>query len=263
MIGDVSAVADPATGVAVYDTYPATGVAKGWGQFGGTSVAAPIVAAIVALGGNEATETYAQDVWMHGGTTAFYDITSGSNGVCPFVWYYICNARAGYDGPTGWGSPNGTTAFTPVATPKPATGIADTAYDVTSGNDTPHGAVAACTQCVTSLSESAAYAVTGTVALTLPATKSTLTFGPFTWQVDGFNYFSGAMPAKVVTGTTTTTCSFNYSGTYNPEGTGTPSIISVTYTNSIGCGGESGRLLLTQDPINNCGAVPANDADAE
>src|SRR5204863_8181814 len=44
---DVSAVADPATGVAVYDTYGDSG----WQVYGGTSVAAPIVASIYALAG--------------------------------------------------------------------------------------------------------------------------------------------------------------------------------------------------------------------
>ncbi|HMA46810.1 MAG TPA: hypothetical protein VKP11_06380, partial [Frankiaceae bacterium] len=44
---DVSAVADPATGVAVYDTYGSSG----WLVFGGTSESAPIVAGVYALGG--------------------------------------------------------------------------------------------------------------------------------------------------------------------------------------------------------------------
>ena len=39
-----------------------------------------------------------------------YDVTTGSNGSCKkTVW---CNAGTGYDGPTGWGTPNGTGAFT-------------------------------------------------------------------------------------------------------------------------------------------------------
>ena len=46
-VADVSAVADPNTGVAVYDTYRTTG----WLVFGGTSVAAPIVASVYALAG--------------------------------------------------------------------------------------------------------------------------------------------------------------------------------------------------------------------
>jgi hypothetical protein len=41
-VADVSAVADPATGVAVYQTYGA----NGWTVYGGTSVASPLIAAV-------------------------------------------------------------------------------------------------------------------------------------------------------------------------------------------------------------------------
>src|SRR4051794_27049718 len=46
-IADVSAVADPATGVAVYQTYGGSG----WNVYGGTSVSAPIIAAVYAVAG--------------------------------------------------------------------------------------------------------------------------------------------------------------------------------------------------------------------
>lgn len=45
MESDVSAVADPATGVAVYDTYGGSG----WAVYGGTSASAPIIAGVYAL----------------------------------------------------------------------------------------------------------------------------------------------------------------------------------------------------------------------
>ena len=41
-------------------------------------------------------------------TGSLFDVTSGSNGNCGS---YLCNAQAGYDGPTGLGSPNGTGGF--------------------------------------------------------------------------------------------------------------------------------------------------------
>ena len=41
-------------------------------------------------------------------TGALFDVTSGSNGNCGT---YLCTAAAGYDGPTGLGTPNGTSAF--------------------------------------------------------------------------------------------------------------------------------------------------------
>src|SRR6185312_448361 len=48
-VADVSAVADPNTGVSVYDTYGGVG---GWLVFGGTSVSSPIIASVYALAGN-------------------------------------------------------------------------------------------------------------------------------------------------------------------------------------------------------------------
>jgi subtilase family serine protease len=103
---DVSADADPNTGVLVYDSYGRKGQV-GWLVFGGTSVSSPIIASVYALAGN-AAQTAAQGIWNDAGAH-LNDVTSGSNGSCSIS--YICNARAGYDGPTGWGTPNGTTAF--------------------------------------------------------------------------------------------------------------------------------------------------------
>lgn len=39
-----------------------------------------------------------------------FDVTSGSNGG-PHCTTYLCNAGSGYDGPTGLGTPIGTSAF--------------------------------------------------------------------------------------------------------------------------------------------------------
>lgn len=104
-VSDVSAVADPATGVAVYDTY---GGDPGWEVFGGTSVASPIVAAVYALAGTPSGGSYpASFPYAH--PTALTDVTSGSNGSC--AGSYLCTGAAGYDGPTGLGSPVGVTAF--------------------------------------------------------------------------------------------------------------------------------------------------------
>ncbi|MEV0977614.1 putative Ig domain-containing protein [Streptomyces sp. NPDC049915] len=105
MEADVSAVADPATGVAVYDTYGGSG----WAVYGGTSASAPIVAGVYALAGTPGTTDYpAKYPYQHTGN--LYDVTSGSNGSC--TTSYFCTAGTGYDGPTGWGTPNGTAAFT-------------------------------------------------------------------------------------------------------------------------------------------------------
>jgi subtilase family serine protease len=103
---DVAAVADPATGVAVYDSDSFEG-AKGWLTFGGTSTSSPIIAAVYALAGNTSHVHDASALWAH--HSALHDITSGSNGSCPTTRW--CTARGGWDGPTGWGTPNGVAAF--------------------------------------------------------------------------------------------------------------------------------------------------------
>jgi hypothetical protein len=102
---DVSAVADPNTGVAVYDSYAYQGY-QGWMVFGGTSASAPIIGAVYAMGGNLSGYP-AKYTWAH--NSALNDVTTGSNGSCsPALW---CHAAIGWDGPTGLGTPNGISAF--------------------------------------------------------------------------------------------------------------------------------------------------------
>jgi subtilase family serine protease len=104
---DVSSDADPNTGVAVYDSTPYQGY-SGWLVFGGTSVSSPTIASVFALAGNASSVNAGEGIWNDAGAHLF-DVTSGSNGSCSIS--YICNAGAGYDGPTGWGTPNGVGAF--------------------------------------------------------------------------------------------------------------------------------------------------------
>lgn len=100
---DVSAVADPNTGVAVYDSYGSTGGAN-WLVFGGTSVAAPLVGGMYAVAG--VTSAYpAATLYATG--ASLYDVVAGSNGNCRRGAAYYCQAGTGYDGPTGNGTPNG------------------------------------------------------------------------------------------------------------------------------------------------------------
>ncbi|MGA8535628.1 MAG: hypothetical protein WB615_16085 [Candidatus Tumulicola sp.] len=105
---DVSATANPAFPVAVYDTYGY----GGWTGFGGTSVASPIIASVFALAGNHATQKDAKGIWAAGGSSNLNDITTGgTNGSCPPAYPYICKPGVGYDGITGMGTPNGVGAF--------------------------------------------------------------------------------------------------------------------------------------------------------
>jgi subtilase family serine protease len=103
-VADVSAVADPYTGVSVYDTYGNVG---GWLVFGGTSVASPIIASVYALASGISGATYGS--YPYNNTSALNDVTSGSNGSCGGS--YLCTAGPGYDGPTGLGTPHGAGGF--------------------------------------------------------------------------------------------------------------------------------------------------------
>ncbi|POM23041.1 Serine-rich adhesin for platelets precursor [Actinomadura rubteroloni] len=109
---DVSADADPQSGLAIYDTYSA----PGWQQYGGTSLATPLITAMYALAGTPgANDNPASYPYAH--TGQLNDVTTGTNGTCGAP---MCAARAGWDGPTGLGTPKGVGAFTPGGvTPPP------------------------------------------------------------------------------------------------------------------------------------------------
>jgi len=104
-VADVSADADPATGVSVYDSYSYQGL-SGWLVFGGTSVASPIIASVYGLAGNASSVTYGSYPYSH--TSSLYDVTSGQTANCGSD---LCTAAPGWDGPTGLGTPDGTGAF--------------------------------------------------------------------------------------------------------------------------------------------------------
>lgn len=135
-VADVSADADPYTGVAVYDSTPlSNGKTPKWFTLGGTSLSSPLIAATFALaGGGGGVEDPARTLYTRALAEPglLHDITSGSDGACarPVAgdglagctsaeeaqscsMRAICLAGAGYDGPTGLGTPEGIGAFTP------------------------------------------------------------------------------------------------------------------------------------------------------
>jgi uncharacterized protein (TIGR03382 family) len=93
---DIAAVGDPQTGVAVYNSPNG-----GWTVVGGTSASSPLVAAIFAATGNgkQTSGSFVKD-----NAAKLYDVTSGTNGTCTNA--ILCHAGAGWDGPTGYGTPN-------------------------------------------------------------------------------------------------------------------------------------------------------------
>ncbi len=102
-IADISAVADPYTGPAVYA--PNRRGPSSWQQYGGTSLSSPIIASVFALAGS--TSDYPNDLLYTASASSFNDVTSGRNGRCT----YWCTAQPGWDGPTGLGTPNGISGF--------------------------------------------------------------------------------------------------------------------------------------------------------
>ncbi len=146
-VADISADADPYTGVAFYDS--ATIVEKkgggygpiDWGTVGGTSLATPLIASTFALvGGSGGVEYPAKTLYENRvkSPASLHDIESGSNGECSKPFNYesglsgctaleeaqssckseaICLAGPGYDGPSGVGTPDGVGVFQPPIEP--------------------------------------------------------------------------------------------------------------------------------------------------
>jgi len=93
---DVSAVADPNTGVSVRWN-------GGWYIFGGTSVSCPMIAGMVNDSGTNRASSVAENVQIYSNMSSFFDVTSGTAGAF--------SAHAGWDYPTGVGTPNGVAGF--------------------------------------------------------------------------------------------------------------------------------------------------------
>lgn len=115
-IADVSAVADPLTGVITYETYPGR---KGYFYvIGGTSASSPIIASVYALAGNAASQKFGSLLY-NAPRGALTDVRIGNNGIvgvlnaarqtCTPI--AVCTATLGWDGPTGVGTPWGVRAF--------------------------------------------------------------------------------------------------------------------------------------------------------
>jgi len=115
-VADVSAVADPGTGVAVYHS-------GGWGVYGGTSASSPIVSAVYALAGAPGASDY-PNTYPYQHSDSLNDVTTGYNGSCGST--ALCTSRAGWDGPTGLGTPDGAAAFSSTGVVGPPTKLGAT-----------------------------------------------------------------------------------------------------------------------------------------
>jgi hypothetical protein len=193
----VSAVADPTTGVAVYDTYPdSVGVGSGYSELGGTSAATPIIASVYARAGTPTPGTYPAS-YPYQQTSALNQVTSGSNGTCEPGRLYLCNAAdslaSGYNGPGGLGTPEYITGFSEAATGDVVTVLNPGTVDIADGVK-----LTLPIQAVDSVSSQAlTYSAAG-----LPAG---LSINPTTGVISGTDTAATSSPAVTVTATDATT----------------------------------------------------------
>nr|WP_225956730.1 putative Ig domain-containing protein [Amycolatopsis lexingtonensis] len=205
-VADVSAVADPQTGVAVYQTYGGSG----WAVYGGTSASAPIIASVYALAGTPgSSDTPGAYPYSHTGN--LYDVTSGSNGSCSVA--VQCKAGAGWDGPTGLGTPNGTAAFTGGSGPGP----------------------------VTAANPGSQNGVVGTAAsLQLSASGGS---GGYTWTASGLPAGLSISSGGLISGTPTTAGTYSVTATAKDSSGATGSTTFTWTISPTGGGGCSGQKL--------------------
>jgi subtilase family serine protease len=143
---DLAADADPYTGFDIYSSYEYKPAAStGWMTIGGTSLSSPVIAAMYGLAGGAHGASYpASTLYGHLGEPSLYDVTAGGNGYCDGVapgpcgepevnellgdvdclGTTACNAAAGFDGPSGVGTPNGLAALGAPPAPTVVTGKA-------------------------------------------------------------------------------------------------------------------------------------------
>ena len=223
-VADVSAVADPNTGVAVYDSYGS----GGWTVFGGTSVSSPIIASVYALATSANSGDYPNS-YPYAHTTSLFDVTSGSNGSCSGS--YLCTGTTGYDGPTGLGTPNGVAAFGPGTTTGNdfSVSVSPSSASVTAGSGT---------------SATVSTAVTSGSAQTVSLSASGLPSGAT----------AAFSPSSVTAGSSSslsiTTSSSTPAGTYPVTITGTASSGSHTTTFTLTVTGSGGSCSSGQKLTN-------------
>ncbi len=87
---DLSLDADPASGVAVYDSTNYQGQ-SGWFTVGGTSASSPMIAARSAIAGTVVNAAY-----VYGNSISYRDITSGNNGASCLAGYDLCTGRGSW-----------------------------------------------------------------------------------------------------------------------------------------------------------------------
>jgi hypothetical protein len=262
-VGDVSAVADPNTGVASYDTYGQ----PGWLVFGGTSVSAQIIGATYGLAAG--TGTLAPNpsaLYPDAGTSAtgatpgLVPVTSGFNYTFFSCGSYLCDASlslsSGYNGPAGLGTPHGVRAFQTASAPVGSLSFSSAPKTITAG--------AASSTMTVGLSPAA----NGTVGVNLSSNSATGQFatsssGPFSSTLT-VNVSSGGTSASFVYKDTTagspvvTAAASNYTSTSQTETVTAGPLASITVSPgsaTVALGGTQGYSASGKDQYGNAVAV--------
>ena len=139
-VADISADADPRTGVAIYDSTPnEQGEIPEWREMGGTSLSSPLIAAMFAVAGGSGGVDYPARTLYENALLepeSLEDVDFGSNGSCEGALTGegrascsvvdegricsespICVAGSGFDGPSGLGAPKSEDLFKPTGAP--------------------------------------------------------------------------------------------------------------------------------------------------
>lgn len=208
---DVAAVADPLTGLDIYDSFkcgPACEfprVEGGWVTIGGTSLSAPFISSLYALaGGGNGISYPSLTLYGHASDASLrFDVTEGANGFCggepvaecgqPNEGFgtvdcegtTACNAAPGFDGPSGIGTPEGLGLFKPllpsaaITTPSGLTAGSVASFSAGGSSDPYSGASIAEASWgwgdgtkATGVSATHTYAAAGTYTVTLAVTDS-------------------------------------------------------------------------------------------
>ncbi len=239
-VADVSAVADPYTGVAVYDTYGLSG----WAVFGGTSASAQIIGGVYGLAAGQGGERAAPGgLYVDTGTTntgptsGLTPVRSGSTSGCG---NYLCNAAdslaSGYNGPTGLGTPSGLGAFTGTPHPDFTISASPSSQSVTQGSSASY-----------TVSLSALDGYSGTVNLTasgVPAGSSS-SFTPSSVTLSS-SATSATSTFKVTTSSTQTGSStITITGT---DSTGSPTHSTTVGLDVVSSSPTSGTMVVAVSP---------------
>ncbi len=243
-VPDVALDADPATGNVVYFTLNSSLGCTGFcGGIGGTSIATPEWAGLAAIANQMAGQSlgqlapllYAKPVQtaQSSANPPFHDVISGNN-----LFY---QAKAGWDFPTGWGSPNAATlidllAF-PSGTPTPTSTTTSTPTPSTT-------ATASVTSTSTLTSTPSATATTTATASPTGTTTPSLTASPTDTATTTPTTSAASTPSATLTatptGTTTAapttslTSTVSAAATSSPIGTGTDTPVATATPSETG-----------------------------